>query len=92
MHGVVVQGSGEMQHTQRDPLVGAFYIVRGEDGKPTKAGRVNTKTEAGDYIVRVWFSATGSAPYGETVPPTAVRGWFLYTNETSWRAAFARMQ
>ena len=93
MQVMAQQESRSMQHTKRDPLVGNWFIVRGQDGRPMKAGRINTKTEDGDYVVRVTFDENAPA-YGEIVCPSRLRseGWFLYTNESSWRTAFAAMQ
>jgi hypothetical protein len=42
MHAMTRQGSINNMETRRDPLVGNYFIVRGEDGRPTKAGRIRS--------------------------------------------------
>jgi hypothetical protein len=90
MQAVALRSSG-MEQKRRDPLIGSFFIVRDADGRPSKAGRINSINEAGDYVVRVWFNADGSPTYSGVIEPVFVRGWLLYTNEASWRTAFASM-
>lgn len=89
----VMARSRNMEQVKRDPLVGSWFIVRGEHGEPRKAGRINSRTETGEYIVRVWFNADGTPSHGETVPRArlAAEGWLLFTNESSWRTAFTAM-
>jgi hypothetical protein len=93
MQGVAQQRGINMQQMKRDLLVGNWFIVRDEHGRPTKAGRINSKTEEGDYVVRVTFDASAPA-YGEIVCPSRLKGegWLLFTNESSWRTAFGAMQ
>jgi hypothetical protein len=85
------QRGRNMQQTRRDLLVGNWFIVRDEQGEPRTAGRINSITESGEYVVRVWFNADGTPSHGETVPPAELRGWLLFTNESSWRKAFTTM-
>jgi hypothetical protein len=94
MQAMTQQRGSTMQQVKKDPLVGNWFIVRGEHGRPKKAGRINSRTEDGEYIVRVWFDADGGPQHGETVPRgrLTAEGWLLFTNEASWRTAFATMQ
>jgi hypothetical protein len=89
---MVVPRSSSMQDLKRDPLVGNWFIVRDARGQPRQAGRINSKTGTGDYLVRMTFDAGGPS-HGETVAPARLThdGWLLFSNEASWRAAFAAM-
>ncbi len=89
----IMTGSSIMQRTKQNLLVGNWFIVRDEHGRPKRAGRINSRTDDGEYVVRVWFDADGTPSHGETVQPSRLtdEGWLLFTNESSWRAAFAAM-
>ena len=78
-----------MEYVKRDPLIGQFIILRGEDGRSKKAGQIKSKTEAGLYVVVMTYDASGP-PHGELVAQGDLPGWELYLTESAWRKAFTQ--
>jgi hypothetical protein len=77
----------ERRATPRDPLVGQFVIVRAADGRPTRAGRIRSRTIDGNYQVTVMTNPR----HGEVVTEAqmAAEQWEFFINEGDWRRAFA---
>ncbi len=76
------------QQTQRDPLIGQHFIVRGPDGQPIKAGRIRSRTLDGEYDVTVYMA--GGHPRGELASTARMEAerWELYIDEANWRRAY----
>ena len=78
-----------MRGGQRDLLLRMFFIRRGEDQKPQRAGQIKHKTPEGTYVVSVTYD-TPNGPHGALVTQKQIteEHWDLYNDEGTWRDAF----
>jgi hypothetical protein len=90
MPAMTEQRRTKVEEQQHDQLVGRYFIVRDNKGRPIKAGRIRSRTLNSDmYDVTVYVA--GESPHGEVISAARMETerWEFFIGEENWRRAYS---